>query len=144
MGAAAWQRLLQLLRRTNSSKWQRFHLAARLTHLKPAIPIPGDWYDGDYFEYGVKSNWTDGYKTPILAFASSGDGGFGVGYPSTNPWVISAGGTSILRNSATLKMTSESCWGGSGGGESTVETYTTSWSGGNAGPWAGGTFYVNG
>ena len=81
-------------------------------------------------------NWTDGYKTPILAFASSGDGGFGVGYPSTNPWVISAGGTSILRNSATLKMTSESCWGGSGGGESTVETYTTSWSGGNAGPWA--------
>jgi kumamolisin len=81
-------------------------------------------------------NWATGYKTPILAFASSGDGGFGVGYPSTNPWVISAGGTSILRNSTTFKVAAESCWGGSGGGTSTVETYSTSWSGGNMGPWA--------
>ena len=81
-------------------------------------------------------NWSTGYKTPILAFASSGDGGYGVGYPSTNPWVVSAGGTSILRNATTLKFSSEACWGGSGGGPSTVETYTTSWSGGNIGPWA--------
>jgi kumamolisin len=81
-------------------------------------------------------NWADGYATPILAFASSGDGGFGVGYPSTNPWVISAGGTSILRKSNNLHFSSESCWGGSGGGTSTVETYTTAFSGGNTGPWA--------
>ncbi len=81
-------------------------------------------------------NWTTGYKTPILAFASSGDGGYGVGYPSTNPWVVSAGGTSILRNASTLKYASEACWGGSGGGPSTVETFTSSWSGGNVGPWA--------
>ena len=81
-------------------------------------------------------NWATGYKTPILAFASSGDFGFGVGYPSTNPWVISAGGTSILRNSTTLKMSSESCWGGSGGGTSTIETYKTAFTGGNMGPWA--------
>jgi len=81
-------------------------------------------------------NWAVNYATPILAFASSGDGGYGVGYPSTNPWVISAGGTSILRNSSTLKFASESCWGGSGGGPSTVENYTTTWSGGNVGPWA--------
>jgi subtilase family serine protease len=50
--------------------------------------------------------------------------------------VISAGGTSILRNSTTLKYSSESCWGGSGGGTSTVETYATSFTGGNTGPWA--------
>jgi kumamolisin len=81
-------------------------------------------------------NWATGYKTPILAFASSGDGGFGVGYPSTNPWVISAGGTSIIRNATTKKFGSESCWGGSGGGTSTVETYATSFTGGNMGPWA--------
>lgn len=81
-------------------------------------------------------NWTTGYKTPILAFASSGDGGYGVGYPSTNPWLISAGGTSILRNPSTLKYSTESCWGGSGGGASTVETYKTAWTGGNTGPWA--------
>ena len=81
-------------------------------------------------------NWATNYATPILAFASSGDGGYGVGYPSTSPWVISAGGTSILRNPSTLKVSSESCWGGSGGGPSAVETYTTSWSGGHVGPWA--------
>jgi len=81
-------------------------------------------------------NWANGYKTPILAFASAGDSGYGVGYPSTNPWVISAGGTSIVRNSTTLKYASESCWGGSGGGPSVVETYVTAFTGGNAGPWA--------
>ncbi len=81
-------------------------------------------------------NWATGYTTHILAFASSGDFGFGVGYPSTNPWVISAGGTSILRSSTTSKFSSESCWSGSGGGASTVETYQTSFTGGNTGPWA--------
>jgi subtilase family serine protease len=81
-------------------------------------------------------NAATGYKTPILAFASSGDGGAGVGYPSTNPWVISAGGTSILRNSATLAIANETCWSGSGGGTSALETYKTSFTGGNMGPWA--------
>jgi len=81
-------------------------------------------------------NWATNYSTPILAFASSGDFGFGVGYPSTSPWVISAGGTTINRNSATGKYRNEYCWGGSGGGTSAIETYTTAFSGGNTGPWA--------
>jgi len=81
-------------------------------------------------------NWADDYSTPILAFASSGDFGFGVGYPSTNPWLISAGGTSILRKTTNLGFSSESCWGGSGGGTSSIETYTTAFTGGNTGPWA--------
>jgi len=106
--------------------------------------VSNSWQGGEFsgqiaddsFFADFNYNWADGYKTPILAFASSGDGGLGVGYPSTNPWVISAGGTSILRNSSTLKFSSESCWGGSGGGTSTVETYTTSFTGGNTGPWA--------
>jgi kumamolisin len=97
--------------------------------------VSNSWQGGEFagqiaddsFFADFSYNWVTGYKTPILAFASSGDGGFGVGYPSTNPWVVSAGGTSILR---------KACWGGSGGGPSSVETYTTSWSGGNAGPWA--------
>jgi kumamolisin len=115
-----------------------------VTHYPAGGQVSNSWQGGEFagqiaddslfadFTY----NWTDNYATPILAFASSGDGGFGVGYPSTNPWVISAGGTSILRNSATLKFGSESCWGGSGGGKSTVETYATSFTGGNTGPWA--------
>ena len=106
--------------------------------------VSNSWQGGEFsgqiaddsFFADFNYNWADNYATPILAFASSGDGGFGVGYPSTNPWVISAGGTSIMRNSTTLKYTSESCWGGSGGGTSTVETYTTSFTGGNTGPWA--------
>ncbi|HTS37578.1 MAG TPA: hypothetical protein VMH04_18020 [Candidatus Solibacter sp.] len=81
-------------------------------------------------------NWADDYQTPILAFASAGDFGLGVGYPSTNPWVISAGGTSILRKANNLHFSSESCWGGSGGGTSAVETYVTAFTGGNMGPWA--------
>jgi len=115
-----------------------------VTHYPAGGQVSNSWLGGEFagqiaddslfadFTY----NWTTGYKTPILAFASAGDGGFGVGYPSTNPWVISAGGTSLLRNSTTLKLASESCWGGSGGGTSSVETYTTTWSGGNMGPWA--------
>jgi SAM-dependent methyltransferase len=25
------------------------------------VPIPGEWFDADYFEHGLKSNWTKGY-----------------------------------------------------------------------------------
>jgi len=84
-------------------------------------------------------NAVTGYKTPILAFASSGDGGFegrSEGFPSAVPWVISAGGTSVLRNPTNLYFSSEACWAGSGGGTNTLEFYTTSWTGGNIGPWA--------
>ncbi len=81
-------------------------------------------------------NSSGGYKTHITAFASAGDSGEGPGYPSTNPWVISAGGTAVLRNSSTKKVTGESCWAGSGGGISTVETWSNSYTGGNMGTWA--------
>jgi len=57
----ARQRLLHLLRRTNPEKWQRLHTVDRQTRLKPPIPIPGEWYDADYFEHGLKSNWCNGY-----------------------------------------------------------------------------------
>jgi len=80
-----------------------------------------------------------GWKTHILAFASSGDNGFEgptTGYPSGNPWVISAGGTSVLRDSVTKNFVSEACWSGSGGGTSSQEKYVTSFTGGNMGPWA--------
>jgi glycosyltransferase involved in cell wall biosynthesis len=30
----------------------------------PALPIPGAWYDADYFERGLKSNWKGGYSWP--------------------------------------------------------------------------------
>ena len=55
-----------------------------------------------------------------MYFASSGDYGLGPQYPSVSPYVISAGGTSVQRDS-NGDFTGESCWGGSGGGISLCE-----------------------
>jgi subtilase family serine protease len=106
--------------------------------------VSNSWLGGEFsgqvaddsFFADFNYNWSNGYKTPILAFASAGDGGAGAAYPSNNPWVISAGGTSIMRNSSTLKFSSEACWGGSGGGVSSIESFATSFNGGHSGPWA--------
>ena len=76
------------------------------------------------------------FTKQITAFASTGDDGCGVSFPSTDPWVVAVGGTSVLRDSATGGFSSEACWGGSGGGTSAVETYATTFSGGHMGPWA--------
>lgn len=35
-------------------------------HLAPKLPIPGDWYDADYFENGTKSYWKNGYTWPLF------------------------------------------------------------------------------
>jgi kumamolisin len=100
-----------------------------------ALPAPTQISDDPLFA-DFHYNGAKGYVTHILAFASAGDRGFGAQYPSTNPWIISAGGTSVLRNASTLEFVSESCWSGSGGGPSAIETYATSFTGGNMGPWA--------
>jgi ADP-heptose:LPS heptosyltransferase/2-polyprenyl-3-methyl-5-hydroxy-6-metoxy-1,4-benzoquinol methylase len=61
IGELAKMRLLHLLRRHDHPRWQQY----RSTRLRPPVappePIPPDWYDADYFENGVKSNWEDGY-----------------------------------------------------------------------------------
>jgi hypothetical protein len=108
-----------------SNSWQGGEFAGQ---------IADDPFFADWNYVGVT-----GWKTHILAFASSGDGGFEgatAGYPSANPWLISAGGTSVLRDAVTGKFTAEGCWAGSGGGTSSQETYATSFTGGNTGPWA--------
>lgn len=61
------------------------------------------------------------YSLRILAFASAGDNGIGATYPSSSPWVVSAGGTSVLRNATNQTFNSEACWGRSGGGGSQYE-----------------------
>jgi kumamolisin len=57
----------------------------------------------------------------IVYFASSGDLGGVVGYPSVSPNVVSAGGTRVNRNASGF-FTSESGWSGSGGGPSVYES----------------------
>jgi ADP-heptose:LPS heptosyltransferase/2-polyprenyl-3-methyl-5-hydroxy-6-metoxy-1,4-benzoquinol methylase len=61
IGRRARRRLAELLGRTDGAKWKRLARAERSGQLRPPVPIPGDWFDADYFEYGVKSNWTNGY-----------------------------------------------------------------------------------
>lgn len=59
----------------------------------------------------------------VIYVASSGDKGFGVGYPAVSPFVVSAGGTSVNR-SRNGDFRSETYWngcnGGGGGGISAV------------------------
>lgn len=76
------------------------------------------------------------YWSKITYFASAGDSGAEVLYPSASPWVVSAGGTTVNRNSSG-NFQSESCWSGSGGGFSTVEFWTNPPSiSTGLGPWA--------
>jgi ADP-heptose:LPS heptosyltransferase/2-polyprenyl-3-methyl-5-hydroxy-6-metoxy-1,4-benzoquinol methylase len=58
VGAMAKARLSDLLQQSNPQK-----LAAIRRDLRPkSLPIPGDWFDADYFEHGLKSNWEHGYS----------------------------------------------------------------------------------
>jgi kumamolisin len=96
----------------------------------------GAEFSGQTGDDALFADFSYSYSVPILALASAGDDGYGAQYPSTSPWLISAGGTSVMRNATTSKFTSESCWSGSGGGVSAEETYATAFGGGNVGPWA--------
>jgi glycosyltransferase involved in cell wall biosynthesis len=62
VGAAARARLLQLMRKTHRKKWERLRPLESRAGLVPPVPIPGSWYDADYFEHGLKSNWHEGYE----------------------------------------------------------------------------------
>jgi len=94
--------------------------------------ISNSWGGGEYAGEVVDDNvFFRYYWSHISYFASAGDSGWGAGYPSSSPWVVSAGGTTINRN-ASQDFVSESCWGngvnapngsGSGGGVSAYETW---------------------
>ena len=99
--------------------------------------VSNSWGSGEFstessdWDWVFRANWTSG--KPIKHIFSSGDAGFVPQYPSSSPWVISAGGTTINRD-ANGNFQSESCWAGSGGGTSLYETYGTVF-GTGTGPW---------
>ena len=62
IGEMARTRLLDLLKRRDEPRWRQYHSSRTQAPAAPPLPIPGDWYDADYFEHGVKSNWDDGYS----------------------------------------------------------------------------------
>jgi SAM-dependent methyltransferase len=62
IGQRARRRLIELLHRTDPVKWGRLdRMEHPLLSSRPPVPIPGEWYDADYFEHGRKSNWKNGY-----------------------------------------------------------------------------------
>jgi subtilase family serine protease len=123
-----------------------------LSDLTYAEWVAGLWVSGYYGGGDVTNSWGSGefagetandpyfglyWPSKTAYFASSGDSGCGASYPSSSPWLVSAGGTTIYRKTSNLAFSLEGCWGGSGGGLSSQEWWTSSWTGGsNAGPWA--------
>ena len=102
--------------------------------------ISNSWGSGEFggetsFDIFFHHNATGVTQQNIVYFASAGDSGCGAAYPSSSPWVVSAGGTAVNRD-LTHHFTGESCWAGSGGGTSSQETYATAYTGANTGPWA--------
>lgn len=101
----------------------------------------GEWStqttDADNFFYRY-------YWQNITYFASAGDSGWGAAYPSSSPWVVSAGGTTINRD-ASGNFLNESCWAGSGGGISAYELWQNPPNILNGmGPWSGFQYEVAG
>lgn len=86
--------------------------------------ISNSWSSGEFS--GEVGSYDDVfhryYWKNVTYFASAGDAGWGSQYPSSSPWVISAGGTTVNRD-ASQNFLNESCWGGSGGGVSTYELW---------------------
>jgi kumamolisin len=81
----------------------------------------GETSDDGYFYYNQYPAVSD-----IAFFASADDSGCGAAYPSSSPWLVSAGGTTVNRLS-TGKLnttTPEGCWAGSGGGSSAYENWS--------------------
>ena len=86
--------------------------------------ITNSWGGGEYSsEVGTNDNvFYRYYWQNIVYFASAGDYGWGAQWPSSSPWVVSAGGTTVNRDSSG-NFVSESCWSGSGGGVSAYELW---------------------
>jgi len=73
------------------------------------------WGSGEYSqETSADSTY---FSAPGVTYvAASGDGGYATSWPAANPDVVSVGGTTLLRNSATARGWSESVWSDSSGG----------------------------
>lgn len=100
--------------------------------------ISNSWGGGEFVgEVGtVDDVFYRYYPFYITYFASAGDSGWGAGYPSSSPWVVSAGGTTVNRDTSG-NFVSESCWSRSGGGVSAFEIWQSPPSiTDGMGPWA--------
>ena len=71
-------------------------------------------------EFRGAHRWDVHYNHPGIAItASTGDAGFGVGYPASGPHVVAVGGTHLVADGSARGWT-ETVWHGAGSGCSTV------------------------
>ncbi len=61
IGKYAKARLMSLLERTDHQRWIEVRTFEAPQSIQPPVPIPAEWFDADYFEHGLKSNWRQGY-----------------------------------------------------------------------------------
>ena len=106
----------------NSDLYAAEDKAAELLAAEGGGEASNSWQGGEYS--GEKTDDSHFKAAGVVYFASSGDSGGQVGYPSTSPYVISVGGTYISRNSKGF-FVQETAWSDAGGGPSTVEPRPT-------------------
>jgi len=88
-------------------------LASTLVAAAGGGEVSMSWGFGDF----AGENGYDGYfQTPNIVYFSAAGDSAGLNYPSTSPYVVSAGGTTIDRNPTTGDFVAESAWPNTGGG----------------------------
>lgn len=88
--------------------------AAQLAGVKE---VSNSWGSGEFS--GELNDDASFVQNGVVFFASSGDAGGAQSYPAESVNVVGVGGTTLFMNGATV--TSETVWGGSGGGPSSIE-----------------------
>jgi subtilase family serine protease len=88
-------------------------LASNLVAAAGGGEVSMSWGFGDF---AGESGYDGYFQTPNIVYFSSAGDSAGLNYPSTSPYVVSAGGTSINRDATTGDYLAESAWPDTGGG----------------------------
>jgi subtilase family serine protease len=107
-----------LLVEANSNNLSDLLTAEQAAAALGANAISNSWAANE-FSYETLYDSYFNLKIPITA--SSGDSGYGVGWPAASPYVTAVGGTSLTR-ATNARGWSETAWSGSGSGCSAYET----------------------
>jgi subtilase family serine protease len=102
-----------LLVEANSASFANLGAAVAYAATQPGVVAISNSYGGPDFSQPLGS----GYDQPGIAVtASTGDSGYGVEAPASFGSVIAVGGTSLTRDSNTLRGWTETAWSGAGSG----------------------------
>lgn len=113
----------------NSSSFSDLFAAVKTAASLPGVKEVSMSWGGSEFS-GELSDDSTFSQNGVVYFASAGDTGGKVIYPGTSPKVVSAGGTTVNRDSSG-NFLSETAWSSAGGGPSAYEaipTYQSSYS----------------